>query len=1609
MSLRNMNDAENGKEQIVRLNRELENDSKAMVIAGSKLEDQQIVSVLKQRAVILERVIRRNPAMALDLVLSPQSRIKLAKQAGTGDLVESMGEWQGRLELLTEDDFTSGKSRTFYSLSGVHGDFEVYFAGKAPAAGAGTTVSISGMLLGRTLAASQWQVDETAALTASAAPACSTIGEQRTVVLLVSMPTKPLLSLVTSAMMQQAYFGSGLSLNTYLQETSYGKAWATGDVFGTIVLDADYIGQPEAVRDAAIRVAAGFVDFQKYNRIALVVPQAGTGLTSGGLGTIGCSQIPLYPSGSINASTSWLGDASMGSEIDLAATAIHEMGHNLGLEHARAADFGEEPLGPLGQLPAPWDELHDYGDSFSNMGRGLGQWAAPHKFILGWLQEGVDFSNIETSGDFPLYPYEESASLPKALRVRRGTGNDTWLWLENRQPLGAYDSTLPATAFTGALIHYEDRAWEDVGATNLLRFNADSGGLLFGNPPLSAGSNWTDPYSNLAISLSRSQSNSIQISVSYAPAPVCPGSLSPSKLNFEASGGAASINVVAPSGCSWTAISSLPWIQISSGASGTGSGVIGFSVLATDVSADRWGRIAVGSAVAVVTQDGLAGNASISPASAEFAATGGAGEIAISTNTTDFAWNFWSNASWIQSVFVSRNRSVGPSILRYIVAQNTSPVQRTGTISVAGLTFAITQAAGTSTVSRVIWKDSSYQDAPMARHHMASATFASQGESLLYGGIWNTSFFSDTWVWNGVVWTQKYPNHNPGTRSGHSMVYDAAHDQIVLFGGYNPSSGYLNDTWIWDGTDWRQLHPQNNPPPRTGPAMAYHAASGKVILFGGNGNEFGFLSDTWEWDGSDWTRKLSPTSPTARQSPSVAYDAAREETVIFGGFYYDYLNGSPIWFADTWVWNGNEWRLKAPSVSPSPREDAGMAYNPALGKVIMVGGYGGSIIPGSTYTYEYREETWTWNGTDWEQLFPDASPEFSWSYSMFYDPVQKTFAVHLGDNLRCADRGPKTYALEAGAGAILLDSYSAEIPAAGGQGSIAVTAGVGWDATSEDSWIAITSSGSGNGNGSIQYKLLANPSAEPREGTIQVGAQVFSVRQAGKFMQPDFNGDAKPDILWRNSSTGEVYVWYMDGATRSGGGYLQNIPDPNCKIVGMADFNQDGRVDILCRNSATGENYVWFMYGTYSIGSAYLDQVKDVNWTVAGVEDFNNDGSPDILWRNASTGENYVWSMSKANHIDGAYLASVADACWTIAGLGDFNNDGKPDILWRHRSTGEIYVWFMNGTTGIGGAYLDSVPNLNWKIVSVGDYNSDGQADILWRNTATGENYIWFMNGVIIGRGEYLDRVSDSKWRLSDKGECALGADFDNDDNADLLWRNESTGENYVWFMNGKDSTGGAYLDPVPDANWKAVGLADFNQDGKVDILWRNAATGENYAWFMSGKNRTGGAYLDTVLGASWKIVATADFNKDGKVDILWRNFATGENYVWFMNGTTHSGGAYLNAVEDLNWKIVGTGDFNRDGKTDILWRNISTGENYIWYMDGTSLISGDYIDPVPDQKWKVAAIADFNKDRKADILWRNESTGENYVWYMNGITHNGGDYLPPVSGPNWRIAPDGH
>jgi alpha-tubulin suppressor-like RCC1 family protein len=281
------------------------------------------------------------------------------------------------------------------------------------------------------------------------------------------------------------------------------------------------------------------------------------------------------------------------------------------------------------------------------------------------------------------------------------------------------------------------------------------------------------------------------------------------------------------------------------------------------------------------------------------------------------------------------------------------------------------------------------------------------------------------------------------------------------------------------------------------------------------------------------------------------------------------------------------------------------------------------------------------------------------------------------------------------------------------------------------------------------------------------------------------------------------------------------------------------------------------------------------------------------------------------------------------------------------------------------------------------DFNDDGLSDILLRNTSTGENYLYPMNGTsVLGTEGYI-RTIPAPWDV-----VGLG-DFDGNGTTDILLRNSSTGENYIYFMNSTTITSEGYIRTVPLA-WSVAGIADLDGDGKADILLRNLSTGENYLYPMDGLNIKGTEGYIRTVASPWTVAGLADFNGDGRADILLRNTTTGENYLYPMNGTSILGTeGYIRTVP-LAWDIAGLGDFDGDGKADILLRNSGNGDNYLYPMDGTSIKGTEgYIRTVP-LVWSVASIADFDGDGKVDILLRNTSTGENYLYPMDGTNIKG-------------------
>lgn len=286
------------------------------------------------------------------------------------------------------------------------------------------------------------------------------------------------------------------------------------------------------------------------------------------------------------------------------------------------------------------------------------------------------------------------------------------------------------------------------------------------------------------------------------------------------------------------------------------------------------------------------------------------------------------------------------------------------------------------------WIKLSLASLPSARSAASFAYDADTQSTVLFGGGANNNavLYNDTWLFTRPFgWSQLSPATSPSPRNGAGFAYDPITKTAVLFGGFGGS--LLNETWTWDGVTWTQQFPQVSPPPRSfnSEQMAFDASSGTVVLFGGYGPNGTFFGDTWVWNGkaNTWTERFPATSPSPRGT-TLAYDGATKQVIIFGG-----ENGGGSFLGETWTWNGVTWRRRVPTSSPSPRTNLAMAYDANRGEVVLFGGY--NFVGGQALN-----DTWTWNGTTWSQIQTPFTPAGRYGSSMAYDPNFKGLVLFGG-------------------------------------------------------------------------------------------------------------------------------------------------------------------------------------------------------------------------------------------------------------------------------------------------------------------------------------------------------------------------------------------------------------------------------------------------------------------------------------------------------------------------------------------------------------------------------------------------------------------------------------
>jgi Viral BACON domain/Putative binding domain, N-terminal len=516
----------------------------------------------------------------------------------------------------------------------------------------------------------------------------------------------------------------------------------------------------------------------------------------------------------------------------------------------------------------------------------------------------------------------------------------------------------------------------------------------------------------------------------------CSYSISPAgNGSVGAGGGTGSVAVTAAAGCTWSSTSNAAWISFTGTTSGSGNGSVGYSVAANSSTSPRTGTLTIAGQTFTVTQAGVGCSYSISPTSNPSVGAGGASGSVTVTAPSGCTWSSTSNAAWI--AFSGTTSGSGNGSVGYSVGANTSTSPRTGTLTIAGQTFSVTQTGATCTYSI-----SPTNNAVAASGASGSATVTAPAGcswSSTSNASWITFSGATSGSGNGSIAYSVSANSASSSRTGTLTIAGQTFtvDQAGTSCTYSISPG--NITLLWGD-----------------------AASGSITVTAPTG---------CPWTSSSDVAWISlPATPSGSGNGSVAYAVAandtttgRSGTVTVAGRTFTVDQGGAVC--------GNY------SVSPTSASVGGSSTTATVSVTAPTGCVWSAISNVGWISFASSQIA---NGNGGIIYVVDANTSTS--------PRSGTLTI-AGRTFTVNQDGACSYSLS---------PTSQSVPVGGGGGTTTVTAGAGcnWTATSNASWITVTSGASGSGNGMVGFSAAANSGSQARSGQLTVGGVTFTVNQA---------------------------------------------------------------------------------------------------------------------------------------------------------------------------------------------------------------------------------------------------------------------------------------------------------------------------------------------------------------------------------------------------------------------------------------------------------------------------------------------------------------------------------
>jgi uncharacterized protein (TIGR03437 family) len=427
---------------------------------------------------------------------------------------------EGVIRMMVEDRFDQGIAINHYQLETAAETLELVFPDGAPIADAlpGSRVRVAGRRAGgRFIIGSRIADEKTgsgpsanlAMLQPEQAQPARVVGTRRIAVLLANFndDTREVINSTEAARAIQL-------TSAYYAENSYQQFAVSGDVYGYLTLNrpssdgclnssgSGNSAQALSLINEAMQTAtAAGISLSPYQTVMVIVPTLST-CFRGGLGTV-----PPF-AGQSGLERILLTLSSQYGADDVLPLYAHELGHNLGLLHAKALNCSPEIY-----VAGPSCTSIEYGDFFDTMGSGA--WPKPahfnaqYKEFLGWSAPAA----VASTGIYSLSPAELPQPAGVALRLTPGGGGTPSFYVEYRRPIGFDDSFRFPFGYFGALVHL------GIGnSTTLLNMHPESANSQGPpDPALRLGETYVDYINRFSLTTLSVGSTGLEMRILVAP------------------------------------------------------------------------------------------------------------------------------------------------------------------------------------------------------------------------------------------------------------------------------------------------------------------------------------------------------------------------------------------------------------------------------------------------------------------------------------------------------------------------------------------------------------------------------------------------------------------------------------------------------------------------------------------------------------------------------------------------------------------------------------------------------------------------------------------------------------------------------------------------------------------------------------------------------------------------------------------------------------------------------------------------------------------------------------------------------------------------------------